>query len=294
MGSFGPQQGFGLHPAQYWCRRCLALWQVPLQGCWQDNRDQVWVCRVCGARYVPAHAYGVEHWDRAARDAVMPLRRRIDNMAEHGRQLLLIAATMQRGRAGSPPLQALLEALSHARAFIHFVSVGISQIMLGMLKVAAQRVPVRGVVLGHVDEDIISELRDAEHDIPELAIEFWHHSPPRAPWPWHQTLVVIDGLLAFKGVVGAPQTSGWQALYAALQAITGIHEVIHLHNAYFSSLWGRMSSIGDQIVMDDIPFEAGVPRAATPPPHLFPQGETIPSPWSSLRASAGVRQYVHG
>jgi hypothetical protein len=68
----------------------------------------------------------------------------------------------------------------------------------------------------------------------------------------HQKLVVIDGMLAFKGSPNLT-TSGWRKIDKRLEmveVVTDVEEVIALHNEYFSPIWARCSSIGEQIVTD--------------------------------------------
>jgi phosphatidylserine/phosphatidylglycerophosphate/cardiolipin synthase-like enzyme len=99
-----------------------------------------------------------------------------------------------------PPLRALLKALNQAKSFVHLVSYGITQIMMGALKVTAQHVPVRGIVAGrNLGEQITSDVEDYKNEAPDLSIAFWNHERFRGVDEPHQKLIIIDELLAFKG-----------------------------------------------------------------------------------------------
>jgi len=138
-----------------------------------------------------------------------------------------------------PYLKALLQSFSLAKSFIHFVSTGYSPFMDGALKLAAQRVEVNGVVSGtsrsianmlssdveNVDESKKFELRpmlmERDVDIP------------------HQKLVVIDGLLAFKGSANLYESSWRKAERGQEQVeiVTDVAEVVELNNRFFSTAW---------------------------------------------------------
>jgi phosphatidylserine/phosphatidylglycerophosphate/cardiolipin synthase-like enzyme len=69
----------------------------------------------------------------------------------------------------------------------------------------------------------------------------------------HQKLVVIDGLLAFKGSVNLTPTAWRKAArgYDEVEVLTDLEKVINLHNRYFSPVWANLSEYGDTIMIDD-------------------------------------------
>jgi phosphatidylserine/phosphatidylglycerophosphate/cardiolipin synthase-like enzyme len=141
-----------------------------------------------------------------------------------------------------------------AQKFIHFTTFGINQQILGALKLAAQRIRVRGIVSLPPDQAwLLPELECYRNEAPGLEIKAvcassrnWEELP-------HQKLVVIDGLLAFKGSVNLTQTAWRKAArgYDEVEVLTDVEKVINLHNRYFSPIWGDLSEYGDAIAIDD-------------------------------------------
>jgi hypothetical protein len=69
----------------------------------------------------------------------------------------------------------------------------------------------------------------------------------------HQKLIVIGGLLAFKGSANLTQIS-WRSAEKGMEIIevvSNINEIIGLHNQFFSPIWAKMNNLGDEIVMGD-------------------------------------------
>jgi len=130
--------------------------------------------------------------------------------------------------------------------------------MIGILKLAAQYVPVRGIISGNVAEQIISEVTDFKDEAPNLSLDFWKHGNLRGMDEPHHKLIVIDGLIAFKGSANLTHTA-WRSVINGMdiiEVVTDTEEVIKLHNSFFSPLWARLSKLEDEICMDDddIPF----------------------------------------
>jgi len=69
----------------------------------------------------------------------------------------------------------------------------------------------------------------------------------------HQKLVVIDGLMAFKGSANLTQTAWRKAEigYDEIEVVTNVEKVIDLHNRYFSPVWANLSEYGDTITIGD-------------------------------------------
>lgn len=69
----------------------------------------------------------------------------------------------------------------------------------------------------------------------------------------HQKLIVIDGLLAFKGSANLTMT-GWRKAeigHEEIEVITDVKKAIALHNRYFSPVWANLSGYGDAILIGD-------------------------------------------
>lgn len=70
----------------------------------------------------------------------------------------------------------------------------------------------------------------------------WHEAP-------HQKLIVVDGLLAFKGAANLTLT-GWRKAAKGLdhvEVVTKTEEIIDLHNRLFAPVWAQRSGMGPTI-----------------------------------------------
>ena len=86
-----------------------------------------------------------------------------------------------------------------------------------------------------------------------LSIKFCQTGGFRSIEEPHQKLIVIDGLLAFKGSANLTQTA-WRSAennMDVVEIVTDVDEVIKLHNRYFSPIWAKMSEVGDSIEILD-------------------------------------------
>jgi phosphatidylserine/phosphatidylglycerophosphate/cardiolipin synthase-like enzyme len=148
------------------------------------------------------------------------------------------------------PLRALLQTVSLAKHFIHFTSFGISDFFIGALKLAAQRISVRGIVSNVDSERVLDELTAFNNEVPYGRFEIkhflregpWHEAP-------HQKLIVIDGFVAFKGSANLT-LNGWRKATRGLdhvEVVTNVNEVIDLHNRLFSPVWASFSKVGASI-----------------------------------------------
>jgi phosphatidylserine/phosphatidylglycerophosphate/cardiolipin synthase-like enzyme len=116
--------------------------------------------------------------------------------------------------------------------------------MIGALKLVAQTVPVRGVVSG-VDAKTLPELTDCEDEAPHFKVKAYNSEASWADGIPHQKMIVIDGLLAFKGSANL-RTNSWRnaskkVRTEVIEVVTDIEEVINLHNRYFSPVWAKLS-----------------------------------------------------
>jgi hypothetical protein len=156
---------------------------------------------------------------------------------------------------GCPPLRGLLIALSVAQKFVHFTTFGgISHLLIGTLKVTAQRVAVRGVVSGSrgegsLTEATVSELTNYCDEAPDMDVKIYPSSLNGWSKMPHQKLIVIDGLLAFKGAANLT-LSGWRKAAHdrdIVEVVTEIDQMIGLHNRLFASVWAELSDIGETV-----------------------------------------------
>ena len=236
-----------LPPALAHCEKCLAISKAM-----RRNQNQQIYCPVCRVEYVFEGNFKIEPFRTYFRKQGLYID--IDNPIEHIKHLGLIANRVQQDTFDYPPLKGLFESINKAQKFIHFTTFGINQQILGALKLAAQRIQVRGIVsLPPNQAWLLPELECYRNEAPGLEIKAvcassrnWEELP-------HQKLVVIDGLLAFKGSVNLTQTAWRKAArgYDEVEVLTDVEKVINLHNRYFSPIWGDLSEYGDAIAIDD-------------------------------------------
>ncbi len=212
-------------PPEYLCERCFALLALS-----PDVR--VGRCPVCGVSYVPTAEFPTCGTYLESKQ----LRLRFNDPLAHGRELALIA---RQGRANAPdypPMRALLAALAAAEQFVHVTTYGVSALLLGALKLAAQRVDVRGVVSGVKNDGILRELTAYPEEAPRLDARLFQQDNPRFP---HQKIIVVDGMLAFKGSANLTDF-GWRKAATGgevVEFVTDLRDVAELHNRFFSPAW---------------------------------------------------------
>ncbi|MEP7293296.1 MAG: phospholipase D-like domain-containing protein [Chloroflexota bacterium] len=192
-------------------------------------------CPVCGVRYVASQQFPTT----ASYLAYKGLDLHFDDLIAHCRDLAQIArSTRDSFAAPQPfylPMRALLAALQTAERFVHFTTYGISALLLGALKLTAQTVDVRGIIAGVKTENMLRELTDYKDEAPRLNLRLYQESQF---FP-HQKIVVIDGLLAFKGSANMTDFGWRKAAHGreVLEPVTDVAEVVDLHNRFFSPVW---------------------------------------------------------
>ncbi len=236
MNSFDLDSLLRFTPPRYLCERCFAL-LTEIDGC----------CPVCGIRYVatdefPASALYLAH---------KGLELRFDDVLGHGRALAQIARRTRESLAAPqpdyPPMRALLTALQSAERFVHFTTYGISALLLGALKLTAQRVDVRGVVSGVKTDTMLRELTEYADEAPHLYLRLFPNESGYFP---HQKIIVIDGLMAFKGSANMTDYGWRKAAHGreVIEPVTDVAEVVDLHNRFFSPVWAG-DAAHDKILM---------------------------------------------
>ncbi len=251
--SFDIQNLLHFPPALACCKKCFAI-----SSALKRSQQQAY-CPTCGVRYI---AYGNLESEQI-RDYFRNrgLYIRDEQIFDHCRQLAAIAHQVSQYSPEYPPLAGLLQALNCARQFVHFTTFGISKDFLLVLKFIAQRIPVRGVVALTPDQSrILLELKNSELEAPNLCIKVacsssntWEDLP-------HQKLIVIDGLMAFKGSANLT-TTAWRkaaSFYEVVEVVTEVDKVILYHNRYFSRTWAKLSTYADAIVIDADNFDDSV------------------------------------
>jgi phosphatidylserine/phosphatidylglycerophosphate/cardiolipin synthase-like enzyme len=251
-------------PPRYQCEKCLALlreWLFQLDL----PPDQTLACPICRVVYLPTKDFDGLFWDRYMEWRGLTCLDRKEALAQ-AQQLAEIAERMcfyqqnqehaSRTTLGDTPLHGLLKALSIAQKFVHFMTYGgIPHILIGALKVTAQRVRVRGIVSGArgevLSENTVSELTDYRDEAPEMHVKIYDSSRMGFTTMPHQKLIVIDGLLAFKGSANLT-LAGWRKAAQGrdtVDVVTDMDQVTELNNRLFAPIWAEFSDIGDSIEM---------------------------------------------
>ncbi|MBE2272448.1 MAG: phosphatidylserine/phosphatidylglycerophosphate/cardiolipin synthase family protein, partial [Anaerolinea sp.] len=232
------QQGFDIDsllrftPPGYLCERCHAL---------LVDVGHV-VCPVCGVQYIATEKYPMP----GAYLRSKGLDIHFNDLIEHSQQLARIARKTRESVMSPygtyPPIRALFEALQNAQKFVHFTTYGISVLILGALKLTAQSVDVRGIVSGIKHDMVLREITEYREEAPRMKIQLFPNDSPYFP---HQKIVVIDGLLAFKGSANLTDFAWRKAAQGreVIEPVTDVNEVIELHNRYFSPVWAVTQNV---------------------------------------------------
>ncbi|MDX2162734.1 MAG: phospholipase D-like domain-containing protein [bacterium] len=245
-------------PPEYLCERCCALLPALPQTMPQGISAPIVRCPSCGVQYIPTDDYPFPGEYLAARGR----RVNFQELYAHTRELARIGRDMRlamQGQApGYPPMRGLLEALNSAQQFVHFTTYGISALLLGALKLAAQRVDVRGVVSGVKNEGVYKELTEYREEAPRLDTRVFQQEGQYFP---HQKIIVIDGLIAFKGSANLTDF-GWRKAAQGrevIEIVTDTADVIDLHNRFFSPVWASLENDGDQTAIVMTAYSNGAP-----------------------------------
>jgi hypothetical protein len=266
MQNFDIQSLLQFSPAEYMCERCYALLmhrQLLVEPFAKTGRG--WQCPVCRTEYLPTDAY--KRWNVVDYLTARGLEITWTDLIEHSRTLAGIAAKTRYSlnnpnahAASYAPIRALFDALLSATKFVHFTTFGISATLIGAVKMTAQRVSVRGII-SNADSFVMEELTKYKDEAPMLEVKLFERSNKHESWETdpHQKLIIIDGLLAFKGAANMT-ANGWRKAAQSrdfIEVETDVKKVVELHNRLFSPIWGE-SGDDKSITMsdgpDDIPF----------------------------------------
>ena len=229
-------------PPKYRCINCRALWLHGLP--WIRGLTPIggYKCSICHVAYDydPEMAAGTIEECMDADSCLI----KIPDLLAHARDLGQIARRRAYAESESrasryPYLKALLQSFSLAKSFIHFVSTGYSPFMDGALKLAAQRVAVNGVVSGSSGSIANMLTTDVDNWVEAFQFELRPIVMERDLDIPHQKLVVIDGLLAFKGSANLYE-SAWRKAERGqeqIEIVTDVAEVLELNNSLFSPAW---------------------------------------------------------
>lgn len=259
MPGFDIRSLLDFNPPTYACPSCRGLFKTfktdRVQDGWRSR------CPVCSSEYVQ----DPDPWDGAVRTSAPTWLAEQGHRINHGSELMahskLLATLLRSAEASAaweqpwPNVRLLFEVLSKARHFVHFTTYGISHVMIGALKVTSMRVPVYGFA-SNVDSNTRVELAEMTAEAPRLHARVIPSSTLVQDVP-HQKLIIVDGLLAFKGSTNLTNT-GLRKADRGLditEVVTDYEQVTALNNKYFAPVWKNIT-VGDstQIVMGGPPF----------------------------------------
>ncbi|QLE59798.1 phospholipase D-like domain-containing protein [Nostoc sp. TCL26-01] len=236
------------------CKKCLAISRAM-----KRNRQQHIHCPICRVQYIVHGNSEFEQFRAYFKNKGLYIQNH--QIFEHCRQLAAIAHRINQYSPDYPPLAGLLQAFHLARQFVHFTTFGISKDFLLVLKFIAQHIQVRGIVALTPDQSwVLSELESSDLKTPNFCIKTICTSTNNWKKLPHQKLIVIDGLMAFKGSANLTTTAWRKAahFYDVVEVVTQIDEVITHHNRYFSTVWANLSEHSDIITIGSDPFDDSV------------------------------------
>jgi phosphatidylserine/phosphatidylglycerophosphate/cardiolipin synthase-like enzyme len=238
MSSFDINSLLHFAPPEFMCERCCALLTHVSQT------TSPLRCPVCGVAYVPTEDYPYPADYLTARGCAIAF----DDLIDHSRKLARIAYALRHSLHSKadtndyPPMRALLQTLNNAQHFIHFTTFGMSALLLGALKLAAQRIDVRGIVSGIKHESMLRELTEYPDEAPRLQTRIFQTEGQFYP---HQKLIIVDGLVVFKGSANMTDF-GWRKAAQGrevIEVVTDVNEVVSLHNRFFAPVWASFEGI---------------------------------------------------
>jgi hypothetical protein len=153
-----------------------------------------------------------------------------------------------------PTMRTLFEVISQAKYFVHFTTWGISHQLIGALKMASMRVPVYGFA-SSIEAHARAELTEFPDETPNLEAKVIPSSDSIYDAP-HQKIIVIDGLVAFKGSTNLTNAGARRADRGldVSELVTDSVEVTKLNNRYFAPVWRKLNSPGDTFTLNAGPF----------------------------------------
>ena len=158
----------------------------------------------------------------------------------HAHELTTIVADYQNNELNS--IELLLQLLSKSRFFVHFSTWNFSSEMIGVLAMAAMRLPVRGLIGKPLDleSDIykVNALRNFTDSISNLELTLTGSNSFEQT---HSKIYIFDGIVALHG---SPNLTlcAWLKLSESrehIDVVTAPHKVRHFNNRYIARFLRR-------------------------------------------------------
>ncbi|KUI13594.1 hypothetical protein AU192_04095 [Mycobacterium lehmannii] len=230
-----PDMGDDHKPQSYSCPACAVTFVGDVEESWtgyktvrQHFRDQGWV---------------IDHGE------LFPHATALAEVVRESRG--------DQGSFGSQPwptMRTFFEVISRARYFVHFTTWGISHVMIGALKMASMRVPVYGFA-SNVEAHARAELTDFPDEAPDLTAKVIPSTQGIYDAP-HQKILIIDGLVAFKGSTNLTNAGARRADRGldVSEVVTDFAEVTKLNNKYFAPVWRTLTAPDETYFLSSDPW----------------------------------------
>lgn len=243
------------NPPQYICPACRGLMRSYTSDFKQTPTKHS--CPLCNVVYdVEVGEPNEDPWHISTFDYFKQngLRLDHDDLLSHATNLAKVVRD-SRGRRGNstdawPTMRTFFEIISRARYFVHFASWGMSHQLIGALKMASMRVPVYGFA-SNVDASTRAELTEYPTEAPTLIAKVIPTEQNIYDAP-HQKLLIVDGLVAFKGSTNLTM-AGFRRADRGLdlsETVTDYAEITDLNNKLFAPVWRRTTAPEDVFVPD--------------------------------------------
>lgn len=227
------------------------------QTTFHKNRPNEEACRVCAVKYdVAIELEGDPHWRPEWNVSTHDYFKQNGLLLDHA-DLLSHATTLAkvvRESRGSkvrprrdpwPTMRTFFEVVSRAKYFVHFCSYGMSHQLIGALKMASMRVPVYGFA-SNVEPSTRVELTEYPTEAPGLIAKVIPTEQNIYDAP-HQKLLIVDGLVAFKGSANLTM-AGLRRADRGLdlsETVTDYAEITELNNTLFAPIWRKITAPED-------------------------------------------------
>lgn len=256
MSSFDITSILDFQPPRYICPACRGLVKTFTREYNNDSTLRSESCPVCTVVFVEDDSPWTGDMNFATHLQTEGLVLDHRDLFNHASALARVVRD-SRGSAFREPwptMRTFFEVISRAKYFVHFASWGISHVMIGALKMASMRVPVYGFV-SDVEPHARVELTEFPTEAPKLKAHVIPSSQGIYDAP-HQKILIIDGLVAFKGSTNLTNAGPRRADRAldVSEIVTDFDQVTRLNNKYFAPVWRRVTAPRDTWEWSPAPF----------------------------------------
>lgn len=242
------------NPPRFICPACRGL--MTRFATDYKQRPIVHTCKVCSVRYDVEMTEPEYPWSETIFEYFKKNGLEIDHadLLSHATTLAeVVRESRGLGRRSLrneswPTMRTFFEVVSRARYFVHFCSWGMSHQLIGALKMASMRVPVYGFA-SNLDASARTELTEYPTEAPGLTAKAIPTEQNIYDAP-HQKLLIVDGLVAFKGSANLTN-AGLRRADRGLdlsETVTDYEQVTELNNKYFAPVWRRITAPEDVYV----------------------------------------------